>query len=398
MPRPLARRDALRKVKYGRSDMVVSELCAGSMTWGSFNGSEEEAHAQLDCFVKHGVNFFDTAEMYPVAFNYGKTTETWIGNWLTRRIDEGTVKREDLYFATKCNPLGTGGTVGKPGKWKKHAFDADRLRASCEASLSRLQCDYIDLYMLHFPSRMGGEAFGWANWKEGRYDAARTSLGEEGEFEEQVRAVKGLFDANLIRHWGLSNETAYGVTMFCLTCDRLGVPRPVSVQNDFNFNNRTYETSTAEACHHLGVVGMPYGALGGGALTGKYQDARYAGDRPLELARHNFKPKFQTRYRSPRGAAATREYIKLAEAWGLAPAELALAWCRDRPYNAVVVTGTTTVQQCEEAIRAFKLEALPRELLDAIDAIHERYRSPDAALHSKEQVLREEPPASCAIV
>ena len=186
--------------------------------------------------------------------------------------------------------------------------------------------------------------------------------------------------------------------MFCLTCDRLGVPRPVSVQNDFNFNNRTYETSTAEACHHLGVVGMPYGALGGGALTGKYQNAKYAGDRPLELARHNFKPKFQTRYRSPRGAAATREYIKLAEAWGLAPAELALAWCRDRPYNAVVVTGTTTVKQCEEAIRAFKLEALPRELLDAVDAIHERYRSPDAALHSKEQVLREEPPASCAIV
>ena len=209
--------------------------------------------------------------MYPVAFNYGKTTETWIGNWLAARVGGGTVKREDLYFATKCNPLGTGGTVGKQGKWKKHAFDADRLRASCEASLSRLQCDYIDLYMLHFPSRMGGEAFGWANWKDGRYDAARTSTGAEADFEAQVRAVKGLFDANLIRHWGLSNETAYGVTMFCLTCDRLGVPRPVSVQNDFNFNNRTFETSCAEACHHLGVVGMPYGALGGGALTGKYQ-------------------------------------------------------------------------------------------------------------------------------
>ena len=189
MPRPLARRDALRRVKYGRSDMVVSELCAGSMTWGSFNGSEEEAHAQLDCFVEHGVNFFDTAEMYPVAFNYGKTTETWIGNWLTRRIDEGTVKREDLYFATKCNPLGTGGTVGKQGKWKKHAFDAGRLRASCEASLARLQCDYIDLYMLHFPSRMGGEAFGWANWKDGRYDAARTSTGAELCGNQPVRRV-----------------------------------------------------------------------------------------------------------------------------------------------------------------------------------------------------------------
>ena len=98
MPRPLARRDALRKVKYGRSDMVVSELCAGSMTWGSFNGSEEEAHAQLDCFVEHGVNFFDTAEMYPVAFNYGKTTEIWMGNWLTARVKEGKLKREAELF------------------------------------------------------------------------------------------------------------------------------------------------------------------------------------------------------------------------------------------------------------------------------------------------------------
>ena len=128
-------------------------------------------------------------QMYPVAFNYGKTTETWIGNWLAARVGGGTVKREDLYFATKCNPLGTGGTVGKQGKWKKHAFDADRLRASCEASLSRLQCDYIDLYMLHFPSRMGGEAFGWANWKDGRYDAARTSTGAELRGNQPVRRV-----------------------------------------------------------------------------------------------------------------------------------------------------------------------------------------------------------------
>ena len=143
---------------------------------------------------------------------------------------------------------------------------------------------------------------------------------------------------------------------------------------------------------------MAHDAGGSSRRTCSFECSAASGDRPLELARHNFKPKFQTRYRSPRGAAATREYVKLAEAWGLTPAELALAWCRDRPYNAVVVTGTTTVKQCEEAIEAFKLEALPQELLDAIDTIHERYRSPDAALHSKEQVLREEPPASCAIV
>ena len=106
MPQPIKRLDKLRKVKYGTSDMVVTELCCGSMTWGSFNTEESKAHAQLDCFVKHGVNFIDTAEMYPVAFNYGKTTEAWIGNWLQKRVAAGAVKREDLYFATKCNPSG----------------------------------------------------------------------------------------------------------------------------------------------------------------------------------------------------------------------------------------------------------------------------------------------------
>ena len=244
--------------------------------------------------------------------------------------------------------------------------------------------------------RLGGRTGSWAgtaNWKLGRYDASRTSPGDEKEFEAQVLAVKALFDAKLIKNWGLSNETAYGVTMFCLTCDRLNVPRPVSVQNDFNFNNQTFESNGAEACYALGVVGMPYGALGGGALTGKYLDAKYAGDRPLPLACHNAKPAFQTRYLSPAGQAATAAYVALAEQWGLTPTELALAWCRDRPYNAVVVTGTTTVQQCEETVAAFKLEPLPLELLDAVDAIHERHRSPDAALYSKELVLGETPPS-----
>ena len=209
--------------------------------------------------------------MYPVAFNHGKTTETWIGNWLTRRIDEGDVKREDLYFATKCNPLGTGGTVGKQGKWKKHAFDADRLRASCEASLSRLQCDYIDLYMLHFPSRMGGEAFGWANWKDGRYDGARTSTGDEGDFEDQVKAVRGLFDANLIRHWGLSNETPLGVCEFVAACEREGAPPPVSVQNSYSLLQRSDEHGLVEAMRRHSIGYLPYSPLSAGVLSGKYR-------------------------------------------------------------------------------------------------------------------------------
>ena len=200
-------------------------------------------------------------------------------------------------------------------------------------------------------------------------------------------AVKELLDAGLIKHWGLSNETAYGITLFSTTADRLGVPRPVSCQNDFSFNNRVYEGDVAEAAHHFGVVGMPYGALCGGALTGKYIRKKYEGDRPMALARHAARPKFQPRYLGPVGLDAVKEYVSLAEEWGLTPLELALAWCRDRSYNAVVVTGTTTVGQCEETAEAFKLEPLPAELNDAIDAIHEKYRSPNVALASKDLVL-----------
>ena len=380
------RMEKLRKVKYGRTDMMVTEVCAGTMTWGSFNANESEAHSQLDALVAEGVNFFDTAELYPVGWNYGWTTETWMGNWLAKRTEAGVVAREELYFATKCNTAGKGGTI-KP--WEPHGYDAARLKASCEASIERLRCGYIDLYMLHFPSRMGFSAFGWGNWlSPERYAADKHSEGDYADFERQVLAVKGLFDAGLIKHWGLSNENAYGVTMFCVVCDKLGVPRPVSCQNDFSFNNRTYENDMAEACHHFGVVGMPYGALAGGMLTGKLHDfAKYGGDRALKLTRHKVKSDFQPRYACPVAMAAAEEYIALADDYGISPTDLALAWTRDRWFNAVVVTGTTTVQQCVECCAALRLEPLPDDLNAKIDAIHERYRSPSAAFCSKKLVM-----------
>ena len=379
-PVTLGRTPSLRKVKFG--SMMVTELCAGSMTWGSFNGIEAEAHAQLDRLVALGVNFFDTAEMYPVAFNYGETTERWIGNWLAARRAE--VPRASVFIATKCNCNGK----GSPQDGVQHAYTADRVMASCKASLARLQCDYLDLYMLHYPSRVGHGTFGWGSWGTAeRHCATKISEGDTADFERQVLAVKALLDAGLVRDWGLSNENAYGLTMFCVTCDRLGVRRPISCQNDFSLNNRTYENDMAEACHHFGVVGMPYGALAGGVLTGKYAHAEFAGDRPLAAARMNAHPEFQPRYLAPMGALAAKEYVTLAKEWGLTPAELALAWARDRPYNAVVVTGTTTLGQVEACVEALKLEPLPKQLNDAVDAIHEKYRSPNAALASKQLVL-----------
>ena len=201
-------------------------------------------------------------------------------------------------------------------------------------------------------------------------------------------AVKNLFDLGLIRHWALSNENAYGLTMFCLACDRLGVPRPVCVQNDMSLNNRVYEGDIAEAAHQLGVVGLPYGALSGGVLTGKYLDHALQSDegRPLEASRMRAKPNFQPRYASPVSLAATAEYVALASKHGLKPLELALAWARDRWYNGGVIPGFTTVAQVEACVEAFKLEPLPASLNDEIDAIHERYRNPSVAYVNKELV------------
>ena len=369
-------RQGLKYVQFGRSSLKVSELCIGTMTWGSFNGEETEAFAQLDRYWEAGVNFLDTAEIYPVAFNYGETTEKWIGKWMKLR----GIEREKIYIATKVNPAG----VGSSDPPVKHGFEADRVLEACTKSLARMGIDYIDLYQLHFPSRMGFAAFGWGSWGDAsRYAEAKTSDSDKETFKRQVLAVKQLFDKGLIKDWGLSNENAYGLTMFCLVCDELGVPRPVSVQNDFSLNNRTYENDILEAANNFGVVGLPYGALAGGVLTGKYDDPKYAGDRPLELSRHASRPEFQTRYNNPTSRRAARDYQALAESYGLKPVELAYAWANLRKYNGAVITGTTTVGQVDDAISAFKISKLPEELLTKIDQLHEKYRNPTACLADK---------------
>lgn len=371
--------DTLPRKKLGKSDMIVTEVCAGTMTWGSYVEKEESAHAELDKFVEMGVNFLDTAELYPVGFNYGKTTEVWIGNWLTERIASGAISRDDFYLATKCNPMGVGSPEGTA-----HDFSADRLESSARASIERMKCEYLDLFYLHFPTRKGMNVFGWGSYgSPERYQDSKTSDGDMADFERQVAGVKRLYDHGLIKHWGLSNEDAYGVTMFCLAADKLGVPRPCCIQNDLSLNDRTFEGDVAQACHHFGVVGLPYGTLSGGTLTGKYVRGKNTAN-----SRHTRTADFQSRYNNPWAVEATKEYMALAEEWGLTPAEMAIAWARDRWYNFGVITGTTSPQQVEECVGAFKLEPLPAELNVAIDKIHERFRSPSANLADKEELLK----------
>ena len=399
------RHDKLKKVKFGNSDMMVTQVCAGTMTWGSFNGKEEQAYAQLDkAVIDMGVNFIDTAELYPVAFNYGKVTEQWIGNWLSKRVGEGRVDRKALYIATKVNPNGIGGEGnGKDIPWKLHGFEEDVVEKSCRASIERLQCEYIDLYQLHWPSR-DTPVFGCAQfYPEGKNRPTKfVDMGKDTKtpnpadggmcvFERQVKSVKRLFDLGLIKHWGLSNENAYGITMFCLAADKLNVPRPVSCQNDFSLVNRSYEADTWEAAYRFGVVGLPYGALAGGVLTGKYRDhSKYAKkdpDRPLSECRMRSQPEFQPRYGMPAAMAASDKYTALAEEYGLTPAEMALAWANQRPCNASIIIGTTTVRQVEECVNAFTLE-LPEELMKQIDDVHEEFRSPSLFMADKATCMK----------
>ena len=202
--------------------MHVTEVCAGTMTWGSFVEKEASAHEELDTFVKAGVNFLDTAELYPVSFNYGKMTETWIGNWLTARIADGSIKREDFTLPRSATPAGIG-PDGEP-----HDFSAEKLEG-VGARVHRAPPE-----RLHRPltctSRRARASASWVGLATSpeRYKA-KTSDGSMADFDRQVKNVKhlqGSGPAHESKNWGLSNENAYGVTMFCIAADKLGVPRP----------------------------------------------------------------------------------------------------------------------------------------------------------------------------
>ena len=312
------RNTELKKVKFGTTDMTVTQVCAGTMTWGSYNADETQAHAQLDKLWTLGVNFIDTAELYPVAWNYGALTERWIGNWLTKRIADGSVERSKLYIATKVNPGGVGNEHPTRAK-QVHGYDEEIVEWSCRKSIERMNCGYIDLYQIHWPSRdtplMSTPTFRPAdeNGKIKNRPMGWHDRGGQEDFDRTIKSIMKLFELGLIRHWGVSNENAFGITMLCQTAIRLGCPLPVSCQNDFSILNQTYEEDTWEAAYRFGIVGLPYGALSGGTLTGKYFDkshpqyiAKDEAERPLDKCRHRVSSGFQPRYGCSQAMAATR--------------------------------------------------------------------------------------------
>uniref|UniRef100_A0A7S2QCI9 NADP-dependent oxidoreductase domain-containing protein n=1 Tax=Zooxanthella nutricula TaxID=1333877 RepID=A0A7S2QCI9_9DINO len=385
----------MKKVLLG-GKVEVTQCCLGTMTWGVQN-NEADAHAQLDCFVAAGGTLVDTAEMYPVPPSgevIGRTEE-YIGTWLRARPE----RRRQIVLASKVAGPRPGGWIRANRKAEyaekanddtfNSALNREQIFEAIEASLRRLQTDYLDLYQLHWPERYTA-LFGRSAY-EPPADGGHQLVPEKREFgsvEEQVKAMGDLIKQGKVKHWGLSNETSCGVFLFCQAADRLGVPRPVSVQNDFSLVDRRFEAELAETCAHLQVSLLAYGPLAGGYLSGKYtpgfERASVAIESRLsEDSRHRKFPKFQPRYMGTATAAAAVKYCQLARDKGLAPATLALAWCTSRSYirdTGSVIIGATTVEQLRENMEALAV-SLDADILAAIDKVHRENPNPNCDQH-----------------
>lgn len=338
----------------GKTGIEVSRLCLGTMTFGQQN-SEAEAHEQLDRAVSFGIDFIDTAEMYPVPPK-GETqgrTEAYIGSWLGKR---GV--RDDVIIASK---------VAGPGM--DHIRDGTRLtraqiHQAADASLKRLNSDYIDLYQLHWPER-STNFFGRLGYTHDDDEDNESVIA----LEESLGAMQELVEAGKIRAVGLSNETPWGVMHALRLSESLGVPRIASIQNPYNLLNRSFEVGLAEIAHHEDVGLLAYSPLAFGVLSGKYLD----GARP-EGARLTLYERFQ-RYTGPQAEEATRAYVEIARRHELDPAQMALAFVNSRSFLTSNIIGATCLDQLESNLASESLR-LSDEVLDDIEAVHRRLTNP----------------------
>ncbi|MGL6017466.1 MAG: NADP(H)-dependent aldo-keto reductase [Gibbsiella quercinecans] len=336
------------------SSLEVSVLGLGTMTFGEQN-SEADAHAQLDYALAAGINLIDTAEMYPVPPRPETQglTEQYIGSWIKARGN-----REKIVLASKVVGPVRGNDNGiRPNQ----ALDRKNIRAALDASLQRLNTDYLDLYQLHWPQR-ATNFFGKLNYRYSDEKAAVTLLETLEALNEQVRAGK-------IRYIGVSNETPYGVMRYLHLAEKHELPRIVTIQNPYSLLNRSFEVGLAEISQHEGVELLAYSSLAFGTLTGKYLNgAKPAGARNTLFSRF-------TRYSSPHSEQAIAEYVALAKKHGLDPAQMALAFVRQQPFVASTLLGATTLEQLKTNIDSFNL-TLSEEVLQALEEIHSRFTIP----------------------
>ncbi len=336
------------------TDLEVSKICLGTMTWGRQN-TEAEAHAQMDYALEQGINFFDTAELYPIPAHpdFHSHTEKIIGNWFRK-----TGKRDEIVLASKI--------VG-PAPFTKfirtEGYRPESLAEAVESSLKRLQTDYIDLYQLHWPER-STNYFGKRGYRHDPKDHW------EDNIHQVLETLGELINQGKIRHVGLSNETPWGVMRFLEEAKvHQNLPRMITIQNPYSLLNRQFEVGLAEIAHRSRIGLLAYSPLGFGTLSGKY----LGGQQP-EKARITLFPNYQ-RYSGDTAVAATAAYKEIAERHGLSLARMALAFVNSRPFLTANIIGATSMEQLKENISSIDLE-LDEHILREIEAVHNRFPNP----------------------
>ena len=349
--RPMKRR------RLGQNGLEVAEFCLGTMTWGEQN-TEADAHAQIEWALDRGINFIDTAEMYPVppGRKTQGSTERILGSWIGRNPH----RREKLVLASK---------IAGPGRreWIRggeNHVTKKTIPWAIDDSLRRLQTDWIDLYQIHWPERYVPSFGAW------QYDPSKER--EEVPILEQIEAMATAIQAGRIRAYGLSNETAWGLCEFSRLARENGLPPPVSVQNGYSLVNRLFDGDLAEASRRLDVPLLAYSPLAMGLLTGKFRGGAW----PPAARLAKFE-NFGERYKRPRVLAAAEEYCRLSDKHGIPLTAIALPFVRSRFFTASTILGATSVAQLEEQARWFDL-VLPAEVLADLEAVHAACPSPAA--------------------
>lgn len=336
----------------GNTDIKVSALCLGTMTWGEQN-TESEAYQQLDMALEAGVNFIDTAELYPVppkAETYTQT-ESIIGNWLTKNKN-----RDKVILATKV----TGASDMTYMRNEPTHLNRKQIEAALDASLKRLKTDTIDLYQLHWPDRPTNY-FGKLGYVHSE---------EEGTpIEETLETLADIAKTGKVRHFGLSNETPWGAMKYAQLAEKHGWPRMVSIQNPYNLLNRSFEVGLAEIAHRENMGLLAYSPLAFGVLSGKYLH----GSRP-ENARITLFSRF-SRYLGEAAERATEAYVNLAKEHGLDPAQMALSYVTSRSFVTSNIMGATTLKQLESNLKSIDV-TLSKEVVEGIEKIHEENTNP----------------------
>ena len=340
--------------KFGNTDLEVSLLCLGTMTWGKQN-NQTEAFEQMDYAMSQGVNFFDTAEMYAAPSSektFGKT-ETIIGNWFRERNN-----REKVILATKVSGPGLSWIRGGGPQYTK-----ENISTALQGSLKRLQTDYVDLYQLHWPER-NTNYFGKLGYKHHVEEKEWSSI------ESILGILKRFIDQGKIRYIGLSNESAWGFSKFLELSKLYDLPRVMSVQNPYNLLNRTYEVGLAEISIREQSGLLAYSPLASGVLSGKYRNNQKPEGSRLQLFGDYF-----PRYAGKSSNLAVEEYFKVAKKYKISLTQLSLAFVNQQPFVTSNIIGATTTKQLKEDIESINIK-LSSEIIDEINLVHKKNPNP----------------------